>query len=317
MGMRFGELARVRVEELRAQPAASGRGSRRSRLSQHPLVRLLIAALFLAPAMAIAALVAILVVERLPEPAATWVDHARMVAVLVLLAWAYREYVRRVEHRPALELSSARGWAEGGAGLAVGGGLVLLMVATLALGGWYRVTAIGPSAILVESMLLFGVGAFMQELFFRLILLRLLEEWLGSLWAVALVAVGFGLVHAGNDNATVFSVLGLMLGDVLLSAAFLLTRRIWLVWGIHAGWNYFQAGVFGMANSGLSFPSWLQPTIDGPTWLTGGTFGLEAAWPMIVANLVLGLLVLRVARDEGQLLAPRWRRVGPQEQAVL
>lgn len=297
-------LATIRTAELQPHTTPPGRWSR---LIRHPLLRILIAALFLAPVMAVAALLAILVIERLPEPTATWLDHVRMVGLFLLLSFAYRQYCRRIENRSAYELSGHRSLAETGLGVAVGGGLVLLMVGALALGGWYRVTGIGSIVVLFKSILLFGVGAFLQELVFRVILLRLLEELLGSWLAVCVVSLIFGLVHLGNPNATVFSVPTLMLSDVMLSAAFILTRRIWLVWGIHAGWNYFQAGVFGMANSGQSFPSWLQPTIEGPAWLTGGAFGIEASWPMVVANLGLGLLLLRVARHEQQILAPRWQ----------
>ena len=43
---------------------------------------------------------------------------------------------------------------------------------------------------------------------------------------------------------------------LLLGAAYVLTRRLWLAIGIHFGWNFMQAGVFGRisraAKSGAS-----------------------------------------------------------------
>jgi hypothetical protein len=109
------------------------------------------------------------------------------------------------------------------------------------------------------------------------------------------------MAHFDNVNSDMESVISMFLSDFLLSAAFILTRRIWMVWGIHAGWNFVQDGILGMPNSGInSFPSLLHPVIKGPEWLTGGTFGIEASLNSVILNLGLAIVILWVAYKQGQ-----------------
>ena len=99
------------------------------------------------------------------------------------------------------------------------------------------------------------------------------------------------------------------LSDLPYAAAFVLTRRLWLVWGLHASWNFFQDGVFGMANSGIdSLLSWITAEVTGPTWLTGGPFGIEASYPVVAIHLALGVVLITMAKKSGQIVAPTWRR---------
>jgi hypothetical protein len=66
--------------------------------------------------------------------------------------------------------------------------------------------------------------------------------------------------------------------------------------GAHAGWN--AAIVLGAAIpvSGLAIPSPCHTGIlQGPDWLTGGSFGLEAAVPTAVAWLGLAAWLWRRA----------------------
>ena len=119
----------------------------------------------------------------------------------------------------------------------------------------------------------------------------------------------FGIVHLGNPDAGIWSVVALIIGDVLLMSAYILTRRIWLVWGIHFAWNFFQDGVFGMPNSGVTkFESWIQPAIQGPEWITGGSFGIEMSWIALFLSVVLGIFILLKAVKEGQVVDPLWTK---------
>jgi hypothetical protein len=102
----------------------------------------------------------------------------------------------------------------------------------------------------------------------------------------------------------------MILGDVLLFVAFIYTRRLWFVWGIHWGWNFFQDGVFGMPNSGVTeFLSWIRPVIRGPEWITGGGFGIETSCIAVCLSFVVGLLILKTAVDKRQIVLPVWRRL--------
>jgi len=95
----------------------------------------------------------------------------------------------------------------------------------------------------------------------------------------------------------------------MLAAAYLCTQRLWLVWGIHFGWNFFQDGIFGMPNSGITdFASWIQPQITGPVWLTAGNFGIEVSTVALFLTLLVGVFILRFVIKNKQIAPPVWSR---------
>jgi len=236
----------------------------------------------------------------------TVIDAGVSTIALLLL---YGLYTRWVEGRQALELGRDGAFQEFASGFLISTGIVVLMVITMGAAGFYRSGGVGSIGILVDAFVYFGIGALVQVLIFRLVLFRLSEEVFGTWAALAGVAAIFGLAHLGNDNATVWTTLAFLPGDLILAAAFIYTRRLWMVWGIHAGWNFMQDGVFGLPNSGLTdLPSWITPVVDGPTWLTGGTFGIEASPVQLMLSVGIALVILRRAWTGNQMVAAAWRR---------
>ncbi len=75
----------------------------------------------------------------------------------------------------------------------------------------------------------------------------------------------------------------LFAAGVLLGAAFLLSRNLWLPIGIHFGWNYLQGPILGLPVTGVDL--WTSDLffVTGSDFLTGGTFGIEGG---IVASIV-------------------------------
>jgi hypothetical protein len=87
-----------------------------------------------------------------------------------------------------------------------------------------------------------------------------------------------------------------VLVGVLLALAYLRTRALWLPWGIHWGWNATLGLVFGLPVSGLDFSVLVDATVQGPEWLTGGAYGLEAS-ALGTAVILLGFWpVWRISR---------------------
>jgi membrane protease YdiL (CAAX protease family) len=179
----------------------------------------------------------------------------------------------------------------------------------LAILGYYKIVGFNNPVVLLTAFITFGMGAFIEELVFRLILFRLVEEFFGSWAALVVLAVFFGFAHIGNENATVITSLAIVLeAGILIAAAFMYTRRLWLVFGIHFAWNYFQSAIWGVRTSGEEFTGLVNPEITGPVWLTGGDFGTEASVLTVVFCLVIGVILLRLAIKRGQLVRPAWRR---------
>lgn len=274
-----------------------------------PLSRVFVFVLFLAPILMLNSVLVFQVVERLDEPLATRIDVVRMLLNLVLLIICYRLYCKAFERRRAVELGGQGSIRHFGVGALLGGGAVVFTVAILFLSGSYTVDSLNSLWILPRSGVLFGVGAFFQDLIFLCVIFRLVEEFAGT-WMGTVASLGvFALVHAGNPNATAFSTTALFLSSIVILAPFVLTRRLWVSWGFHAAWNFTQSAVFGMANSGFEFDSWIVPVIDGPAWLTGGNFGIEGSWIAISLDVLIGCTLFTMAIRRGQLVSPRWKRV--------
>ncbi|NTV63323.1 MAG: CPBP family intramembrane metalloprotease [Oscillochloris sp.] len=197
-------------------------------------------------------------------------------------------------------------------GAAVGAGLMSACVLLLALAGGYRVgglrLALGP---LLSSLLLqVGVGLF-EEGLFRGMIFRLLEEGLGSWVALVLSSTLFGAIHLLNPQATPLGAAAIAVeAGVLLAAAYMLTRSLWFVAGLHTAWNFFQGSIFGsnISGSGIQTTSLLVARFEGPELLTGGVFGIEASLIAILLGLALGLwFAVRAARSGRTMRALLWR----------
>lgn len=280
-----------------------------SKIIQFPLVRIFVVAAFIVPYLLIRNnFLADLVASSSGVLHIVFVIADAVVSLLAMFL-LYRLYVRWIEKRKAVEIGRSKSLLEWGFGMLISFGLVGIMVLLMVILGYYRVDQIDSPTILAEAFVFFGMGAFIQVLAFRLVLYRLTEELLGSWLAFALIATVFGVFHLGNPDAGLWSTVSLILGDILLFAAFIFTRRIWLVWGIHWGWNFFQDGVFGMPNSGVTeFISWIQPIVQGPEWITGGRFGIETSFIATFLSVVVGIVILKKAMDRKQILLPLWKR---------
>jgi membrane protease YdiL (CAAX protease family) len=153
-------------------------------------------------------------------------------------------------------------------------------------------------------------AAVLEEILFRGVLFRLLEQRLGAWLALAISAAIFGGLHLTNANATLTGAVAVMLtGGMVLGAAFMLTRRLWLPIGIHFAVNFVQSGIFGSAVSGnQAGHGLLRGVLTGPDWLTGGTFGVEASLVTALIGLVAGGLLLWLAHRKGNITRPYWSR---------
>jgi membrane protease YdiL (CAAX protease family) len=143
------------------------------------------------------------------------------------------------------------------------------------------------------TLLYFGLAAAFEEAVFRGYLFQAVAEKLGWLRATLLLSALFAAAHANNPHVDVGAIVNIFLAGVLLSLAYVRTRSLWFATGVHAGWNWTMASLFGFPVSGLSMVD--TPLYDaretGADWWTGGAFGPEAGLAGTLA-LLAGVLWL-------------------------
>lgn len=238
-------------------------------------------------------------------------QHAVLGLLIAVGALAsYSGYVRLIERREVIELGRHGVLGELALGLLVGTALFCATMLILRLAGVWTYTGMNGWRVLVYPLVGALVSGVLEETVMRGVVFRILEESLGSWIALALSAVMFGLLHAFNPGATAFSDVAVALeAGVLLAAAYMYARRLWLVIGVHAAWNFAEGGIFATSVSGGKVHGLLGVRFSGSDLLTGGAFGPEASVVAVLVCLSAGVAFIVLARRRGHVLPPSWRRV--------
>ena len=145
-----------------------------------------------------------------------------------------------------------------------------------------------------------GVG---EEIIFRGIIFRQIDERWNTWTALIVSALLFGFIHLPNNGATWWSSLAIAIeAGLMLGAAYKWSGSLWLPIGIHWAWNFTQGNVYVAAVSGnVAGGSLLEMQPAGPDIITGGPFGPEAS----IIAVILGTFFTLV------FLANRYRRTTP------
>lgn len=227
-----------------------------------------------------------------------------------LLLLAYKLIIRHLGEHPRDDYRDPRAVRNLGLGLAAGLLVFSVAVAIAAVLGIYRITGEGDLAGLLAALIgpaLFA--AISEELMFRGILFRWLEDWGGSWVALLLTSALFGCAHLLNPHASPIAAIGIAFeAGVMLGASYMLTRSLWMPMGLHAAWNFAQGEIYDIPVSGTPVHGVLTAHLSGPPLLTGNGFGLEASLIAIGVATVFGLWLLWLAIQNGQLVQPRWVR---------
>ncbi|WP_439376843.1 lysostaphin resistance A-like protein [Amycolatopsis lexingtonensis] len=231
-----------------------------------------------------------------------WLTLVIGAATAVLAVVVYRWVVRRTEQRPVTELATPAtglGW-----GALVGVALFSLVIANIALVGDYEVRGWGTVTGAVGLLGFMAAAAVTEELLFRGVLFRIIEERTGTWIALVLTAVLFGSAHLFNEHATLWGAIAIAIeAGGLLTAAYVATRKLWVPIGVHFGWNFAAAGLFGAEVSGNGTPQGLLDAVtSGSVAVTGGAFGPEGSLYSLLFCLLGTGAFLWLARRRGTLV---------------
>jgi uncharacterized protein len=190
-------------------------------------------------------------------------------------------------------------------GVIAGAMLITSVIGVGLLADWYELDLLPwkPSALqsLAGVGLTYALGAVVEEILFRWIVFRWLEQRAGTSVALVLSAAGFGLAHLTNPHTSPLAVAALAVrGGLFYGLLFIITRSLWVPIGAHFAWNFFEGPVFGAAVSGMDRDVLVDMTVTGPQIWTGGAFGpeggLAAAGVGVVVASGLTLYAVRTGR---------------------
>lgn len=210
----------------------------------------------------------------------------------LLIGWLCGKYLEGLPFR-ALGAWFTKGWLSNLAlGIIVGStslGLAVLIAAALGDFGFRPNLDQESSAIYVSlgfSFLVFAAAAAFEEALFRGYMLQTFSR-AGLAWlAILLTSIFFGAVHLGNPNSGAFSTINTVIAGIWFGIAYLKTRDLWFVFGMHLMWNWTQGAVFGIEVSGLTditTPALLEEVDRGPSWITGENYGIEGGIACTIA----------------------------------
>ena len=225
------------------------------------------------------------------------------VAIYVGFSWF-------VERRSTSDLSLPGMGREWAIGAVVGAGLYALCVVILIALGIYRIEGLNPWSYVVPAVAMALSSGIFEELLFRGVLFRSVEDLCGSWISLAVSSAVFGAVHLTNPQATLVGALYISIeAGLLLAAAYMLTRRLWLGIGFHMAWNYTQSAIFsGIVSGNVAVPGLIRSNIKGPAVLTGGNFGMESSIVAFLLCTATGIVLLVMAYRRGNIVAPIWSR---------
>jgi membrane protease YdiL (CAAX protease family) len=292
------------MEQAQSAPAADR--PLWKRVVDFPLVAMVIAvALFIAANAA-----GVLIAKFLP-PMAAMERLALTGAIDIALVLAvYKLAIVRLGERPRDDLTLADAPRNLGLGLLIGFALFCIVVGAAALADVYNIVGAGGTSQLLRLLIAAAIlPGFMEEVLFRGILFRWLEEFAGSWAALAVTSALFGLAHIMNPNATWFSSFTIAVeAGVLLGGAYMLTRSLWMPIGLHAAWNFTQGFIFDVPVSGLDQEGLVTARLSGPEILSGGAFGLEASVIALIIATAAGVWLVVLSVRRGELVKPWWVR---------
>lgn len=248
-----------------------------------------------------------------PPLALTLPATVMQLGVILLLTYLFRRFLDR-QSFISLGFERRRGWLwEIGFGVILGfvliGGIFLVEWA----GRWltvgdavWRFQALGPALLMLAGYLaLFILAGASEEIMFRGYILQNLREWPGTILAVVISSILFGLVHGLNPSFNLLAALNIVLAGVVFCYAYLITGNLWLPIAYHFSWNFFQGPVFSFPVSGMISGGLLLTQVSqAGSVITGGAFGPEGGLMGLGAQL-LSLLILwlwgRAQRSLGRL----------------
>lgn len=223
------------------------------------------------------------------------------ISFLVLLA-AYYFLFLLYEKREITELSLKYFFKEMFGGFLFGFLAISLVIFILYILGYYQAISISTSHYSIKFFTFLMFAALVEDLFHRGLIVRVCENWLGTHLTLVIAILVELQQHFFNPNFNLFSHFLTLVWGFTMAMMFIYTKRIWLPFFFHLGWNFSQP-FYGSNLSGLNnMGSIIQSKINGPKLLTGGAVGIEDSIFTVTFLLLIGIIFYYRAKREGKIV---------------
>ena len=222
------------------------------------------------------------------------------ISILVILL-SYYILFRFYDKREIKELSLKKIPKEMFGGFVFGFFTISLSIFILYLIGYYKAISITTTLYSVKLFTVLVVAALIEDLFIRGLIIRECEKWLGTNVTIV-IGMLFETWHVFNDNSNIFSLFTDLVWGFTLAMLFIYTKRIWLPFFFHLGWNFAQP-FYGSNLTGLdNMGSIIQSKFNGPELFTGGAVGIENSIITVTLLLLIGIILYYRAKKEGKFI---------------
>lgn len=221
---------------------------------------------------------------------------AMMVFFVSLATWI----VSRIEKRPLDDYGIPLRKAFGGKfweGAVWGFAMLSAILLVLWVSGHFRVDSavLAGGAVFLWAMawgVAFLAVSLNEEFAFRgywlFTMSRRLRFWPAALFLSAI----FGVAHLRNQGESVLGIVQVVATGLLLCLMIRRTGTLWFAIGFHAAWDWAETFFYGTPDSGLlGVGRFLNSSVRGPNWLTGGSAGPEGSIFAILILLLCALLI--------------------------
>lgn len=220
---------------------------------------------------------------------------------LIVLLVSYYYLFRFYDKRKITELSIKHLLKEMFGGFFFGFFTISLAIFILYLLGYYQAIGITTTHYSIKFFTVLMFAALVEDLFHRGLIIRVCENWLGTNLTLV-IGMLVELQHIFNPNSNLFSLFLYLIWGFTMAMMFIYTKRIWLPYFFHIGWNFSQP-FYGSNLTGLNdMGSIIQSKWNGPEIFTGGAVGVEGSIFTAIFLLLIGIILYFLARKEGKII---------------
>ncbi len=228
------------------------------------------------------------------------VGISEALAALLIYIFLFSFY----EKRKITELSSSTFGSNANLGFFTGFLLQSSFIFVIFIAGDFTIVQVNPFSNMLPAFIMALTAGFVAEIIIIGIVFRLIEKQFGTAVSITIMIIIFIIAHSGVKDGNLISVLSTSINaGLLLPAAYVFSRSLWLPIFIHFAWDFTEPGIYGAINPSISITkSLFDSKITGSRLITGGPLGPQNSIQALIICLVLGFIFLRLAKRKNHLL---------------